>query len=122
MNKQLLLGMLKSKTINTNVALTILVTWLAASNGIPLPPEVAPAVVALVYGGANVILRFFTNKSLPDKGVNIPNPLYVEEVTKALTKNSGAIKEIVKSVSQDDEALKELHSALAGWIKKQKTR
>lgn len=108
MNKQILLGMLKSKTINTNVALTILITSIAASYGIPLTPEASTAIVALVYGGANVILRFFTDKSLPDKGVNIPNPVYVKNFTKAMT--------------QDEEVIEQIHSAMKEYIKKKKQK
>lgn len=106
MNKQMMLGAVKSKTINTNVALTILITWLASTYGIPLPPEVAPAAIAILYGTANVFLRFLTNKSISDKGINIPNPLYIENV--------------IKTITQDDKNIEQLHTAMKEWLKKKK--
>lgn len=122
MNKQILLGMLKSKTINVNVLLTALVVSLAASNGIPLPPEAAPAVVALIYGSANVVLRFLTNKSLPDKGISIPNPIYVKEFTKAIGNDKESVKEFAKAIGKNEDAVKELYTALHVWIQNEKEK
>lgn len=122
MNKQILLGMLKSKTINVNVILTALLVSYGASHGLPIDSGTAMAIVASAYGLINVILRFLTNKSLPEKGVNIPNPIYVEEFTKAIAKDNKAMKELVSSITKDDDTIKELHSALAEWIKKEKSK
>lgn len=122
MNKQVLLGMLNSKTINVNVLLTIAIIYFANSQGITIPEDFAAQGIALLYGGVNVVLRFFTNKSLPDKGISIPNPAYVKEFTKAIGNDESTGKELVKAVSKDPEALKQLHSALSEWIKIEKIK
>lgn len=98
MNKQLFLGMLKSKTINTNVALIVLITWISTLTGISVPPEVATAIVAIM----NIALRFFTNKSLSEKGVKVPDPQYVKNITKA--------------ISEDEESILEIYNAMKGIV------
>lgn len=122
MNKQILVGMLNSKTINVNVILTTLIIGYATSNGIPLSPELATAAVAGLYGISNVILRFFTNKSLPDKGISIPNPVYVKEFTKAIGNDGESVKEFTKAIGKNEDAVKELYTALHVWIQKEKEK
>lgn len=101
MNKETAIGMLKSKTINVNAALTIIIIALANAYGVPLTPVEATAVVSLIYGIANIILRFYTTKSLPEKGVTIANPVEVQKFVIALENNP--------------EALEKLYTAIAKW-------
>ena len=110
LNKETILGMLRSKTINVNTLLTLAIVALANTYGIPLTPVEAATLIPLLYGVVNIILRFFTKKSLPEKGIKIPNPIEVQNLAEALSENP--------------EALEKLYNAIAKWkndkIKSQK--
>lgn len=106
MDKQTLVGMLRSKTINVNVWLTLAIIYYAETKGIPLDPNLAMAGTAALYGIVNAVLRNFTTKSLPEKGITVPNPVYVQDFFKA--------------ASENPEALEALYEALAKVNKKKK--
>lgn len=102
-NKETILGMLKSKTVNVNTILTGIIVMAANTYGLPLTPVEAATLIPLLYGVVNIVLRFFTKKPLPEKGIVIENP---EKVRK-----------FVAALSENEEALKELYNAIAKWKK-----
>ena len=74
---KMLRGVLKSKTLNTNTLLTGAIVIVATHYGFGdvVTPEEAAVVTALAMGGVNYVLRFFTDKSIPEKGIEVNNPL-----------------------------------------------
>lgn len=100
MDKQTLIGMLKSKTINVNVWLTLAIIYYAETKGITLDPSVAMAGTAALYGVINAILRNFTTKSLPEKGITIPNPVYVQDFFKAASENPEALEALYEGLAK----------------------
>ena len=101
LNKETILGMLRSKTINVNTILTIVIVAVANTYGLPLTPAEAATLIPLLYGVVNIILRFFTKKPLPEKGITIKNPK--------------EIRNFVAALSENEEALEELYNAIAKW-------
>ena len=80
-------GMLKSKTINVNAVATVLLVIYLHRKGVDMDPEVAAGIVAGAYALVNIVLRFFTDRSLPEKGIVLENPLASSQVVDALQSN-----------------------------------
>lgn len=106
LNRETIMGMLKSKTINVNTLLTIAIVTVANTYGIPLTPVEAATIIPILYGGVNAILRFFTKQPLPEKGIKIKNPKEVVE--------------FVETLEENEEALEKLYTAIAKWKNKKK--
>jgi hypothetical protein len=81
---QTLRGILKSKTINVNALVTVLLLVYLQRKGVDMDPEMAAGVVAGAYALINIVLRFFTDRSLPEKGIVLENPLASNEVVDAI--------------------------------------
>jgi|GEM_PF-5472580 len=94
----LLKGMFKSKTIKINAVLAALLCSWAAAKGIPLDPATATIAVTLLFALVNVVLRFFTNTSLPERGLEVPNPLYSEQAAAAIEQNPEALSRLAETV------------------------
>lgn len=107
MNKETIVGMTKSKTVRVNTALTVLIIAAANAFGVPLTPVEATAIVSLLFGIANIILRFLTKESLPAKGASKPNP--------------NPVKNLIKVLEENDEDVEKLYTLIAKWkAKKEK--
>lgn len=100
-NRETILGMLKSKTIRVNTLLTLAIVALANTYGIPLTPAEAGTLIPILYGAVNGVLRFLTNKSLPERGIVVKNPK--------------KIIEFVEDIEENPEALEKLYIAIAKW-------
>jgi hypothetical protein len=94
----LLRGMFKSKTIKINAVLAALLCSWAAAKGVPLDPATATIAVTLLFALVNVILRFFTNTSLPEKGLEVPNPFYSQQAAVAIEQNPEALSRLAQTV------------------------
>jgi len=88
----ILRGMLKSKTINVNALVTVLLVTYLQTRGVALDPAVVGSLVALGYGLVNIVLRFTTTKSLPEKGLVVPNPLVIQQTVTAIEENEAALQ------------------------------
>ena len=88
----------KSKTINVNVLLTGLLVWYSQTRQVPLTPEEAALLVGLVYGLANIVLRFATGKSLPEKGLTIPRPEIVDEIAAVAAADAEAAERLAEQL------------------------
>ena len=100
LNKETILGMLKSKTINVNTLLTLAIVTVANTYGIPLTPVEAATLIPLLYGVVNIILRFFTKKPLPEKGIKIPNPVEIQNLAEALSENPAALEKLYTAIAK----------------------
>lgn len=100
-NRETILDMLKSKTIRVNTLLTLAIVALANTYGIPLTPAEAGTLIPILYGAVNGVLRFLTNKSLPERGIVVKNPK--------------KIIEFVEDIEENPEALEKLYIAIAKW-------
>jgi len=94
----ILRGMLKSKTINVNVLLTGLLLWWLNTKGIAMDPAEAAGIVSLAYALLNIALRFFTNKSLPEKGIVIQNPAAVRQTVAAIEAHPEALDLLINAM------------------------
>lgn len=106
LNRETIMGMLKSKTIRVNAALVMIIVWAANAYGIPVTPEIATSIVTVLFGFVNVILRFLTKQPLPEKGIKIKNPKEVIE--------------FVETIEENEEALEKLYIAIAKWKNEKK--
>ena len=70
----------KSKTINVNVLLTGLLVWYCETRQVAMTPEDAAMLVGVALGVVNLVMRFLTGQSLPEKGLAIPKPQLVEDI------------------------------------------
>ena len=98
-NKETIMGMLKSKTIGVNTLLTIGILYLANTSGLPMTPDQAATFIPAIYAVVNIVLRFFTDKTLSDKGLTVQNP---QKMIK-----------LVEDIETNQEALEKLYVAMA---------
>jgi len=91
-------GMLRSKTINVNTLATLLLVSFLQYRGVDMDPATAASLVALAYGLVNIWLRFLTNKSLPEKGLVIPNPPAVQQTVTAIEDNKQALDALIDAL------------------------
>ena len=88
----------KSKTINVNVVLTALLVWYCQTRQVPMTPETAAMLVGATYGVVNLVLRFLTGKSLPEKGIVIPKPRLVDDMAAAAAAHPEAAERLIETL------------------------
>lgn len=88
----------KSKTININVLLTGLLVWYCETHAIPMDPATAALAVSALYAVVNVLMRFVTSKSLPEKGLTIPKPQLVDDIAALVAANPEAAERLAEQL------------------------
>jgi len=88
----------KSKTININVLLTAALVWYCQTRQVPLTPEQAAMLVGIAYGAVNLVLRFVTGKSLPEKGITVPRPQALDDLVAVAEAHPEAAERLAESL------------------------
>lgn len=88
----------KSKTININILLTAALVWYCQTRQVEMAPELAGMIVGALYCAVNLVLRFFTGKSLPEKGITVPRPQMVDDLVAVAIAHPEAAERLAESL------------------------
>jgi hypothetical protein len=94
-------GMLKSKTITLNSVLSSAILFVAIQYGFDdaVTPETAAMLSAGIFTAMNIVVRFFTDRSIRDKGA-IRNPFYSEEFINYIEENPEAVDRLIQALKK----------------------